>query len=104
MVSLQRTDLEPKIKEFITRRFPIDCHWLDGNCFFFAQILKARFGGDIVYDPIDGHFLLLAHDNQLYDWAGLCFYTAEQRHKMFLWDSYLEDPLLRQRIMRDCIK
>ena len=62
--------MEERVLDFISRRFPNESNWMNGNCFFFAQILKARFHGDIVYDPIDGHFLLLAPDGQFYDWTG----------------------------------
>ena len=97
--------MEEQILEFIKRRFPNDSHWMDGNCFYFAQILKARFHGDVVYDPIDGHFLFLASDNQLYDWTGRRIYTNEERRKMFLWkDCPLKDPLHHDHIYRDCVK
>jgi len=97
--------MEKEILEFINRRFPIDCNWMDGNCFYFAQILKARFHGDVVYDPIDGHFLFLTSDNQLYDWTGKRNYTKERRRKMFLWrDHSLKDPLHHEHVYRDCVK
>lgn len=97
--------MEDQILEFIKRRFPNDSHWMDGNCFYFAQILKARFHGDVVYDPIDGHFLFLASDDQLYDWTGKRIYTNEERRKMCLWKDYsLKDPLHHDRIYRDCVK
>jgi hypothetical protein len=48
-----------EILEFIHRRFPQDCHWLDGNCFWFALILKKRFPNvEIFYFPIQGHFVV----------------------------------------------
>lgn len=97
--------MEEKILEFIHRRFPMDCGWMNGNCFYFAKILQARFYGEIVYDPIDGHFLFLATDGNLYDWTGRREYTQEQRRKMFLWrDSASLDAKLHERIVRDCIK
>jgi hypothetical protein len=97
--------MEEQILEFIKRRFPSDSHWMDGNCFYFAQILKARFHGDVVYDPIDGHFLFLASDNQLYDWTGRRVYTNEERKKMSLWRDYpLKDSLHHDHIYRDCVK
>ena len=47
-----------EIEEFINRRFPIDCNWTTGNCFFFAKILEAAFpGGKILYDVTNGHFV-----------------------------------------------
>lgn len=97
--------MEKEISEFIKRRFSEDCHWLDGNCFYFAQILAARFAGDVVYEPIEGHFLFWASDDSFYDWSGRRDYTQEQRKKMFLWhDGSLKDSLLHNRIYRDCIK
>ena len=59
-----------KIEEFINRRFSNDCNWLSGNCYYFAIILKDRFPeGNIVYDIIDGHFLLKL-GRSVYDYKG----------------------------------
>ena len=42
-----------EVLEFIRRRFLQDCHWRDGNCYYFALILKDRFPESrIVYDAI----------------------------------------------------
>ena len=97
--------MEEQILDFIKRRFPNDSHWMDGNCFYFAQILKARFYGEVVYNPINEHFLFLASDNQLYDWTGKRIYTNEERKKMCLWRDYpLKDPFYHDHIYRDCVK
>ena len=97
--------MEKQIVNFIQRRFPVDCNWMNGNCFYFAQILASRFIGEIVYDPIEGHFLFWASDDNLYDWTGQREYTVEQRKKMFIWqDGVLKDSLLYSRILRDCVK
>lgn len=96
--------MEQQILDFIKRRFPIDCHWLDGNCFFFAKILAARFIGTIMYDPIDGHFLFKATDGQLYDWTGQRKYTELELSKMIEWENYaLTDLSHYQHIWRDCV-
>lgn len=89
-----------EIVEFIRRRFPVDCDWTTGNCYYFAVILQARFpDGQIVYDPIDGHFLFLYHD-RLYDYKG----KAKSRSYV-LWDDYDKyDALQKQVIIRDCIR
>ena len=34
---------EEQILAFIKRRFSQDCNWIDGNCYYFATILKTRF-------------------------------------------------------------
>ena len=97
--------MEEQILEFIKRRFPQDCHWLDGNCYFFAEILASRFMGDIVYDPIEGHFLFYGYDENFYDWTGRRDYTEEQKKKMVLWKDYFHiDNLHYQHIWRDCVK
>ena len=58
-----------KIEEFINRRFQSDCDWLEGNCYYFARILKMRFKGEIWYDLVEGHFLFRSFD-KFYDWGG----------------------------------
>lgn len=71
------------IEDFIKRRFDIDCHWLDGNCYFFAMILTRRFPSLYkVYFPIEGHWMA-TDDEFFYDFNGACkkdgevFYTED---------------------------
>ncbi len=48
------------IIKFIKRRFPNDSNWLNGNCFYFAVILKNRFPkGVIFYDVVIDHFVFM---------------------------------------------
>lgn len=97
--------MEKEVLEFIHRRFPVDCNWLNGNCYFFAQILTDRFPGDIVYDPIEGHFLFWGYDNNFYDWSGQRTYTKEQIDKFVMWQEYQrKDALHYFHIWRDCVK
>lgn len=94
-----------KVEEFIKRRFgDTDAHWHDGNCYWFAQILVARFPHlTIYYEPVDGHF---------YAGTGTIFYDARGRHEsytlphlpMLLKYIQYDDPIWYQRIVRDCIK
>lgn len=89
------------VNKFISRRFKTDCEWLTGNCYFFAVILKERFGGDIYYDDIFGHFAAMI-DGELYDWRGQHTKTPEEH--WVKWDEYDKyDSLLKQRIIRDCV-
>ena len=67
------------VLDFINRKFPSarnsDSHWLSGNCYYFAAILKDRFlteNPTIYYDVIHGHFLTLIND-KLYDATGLAY-------------------------------
>lgn len=58
------------IETFIKNRFMTDCHWLDGNCLYFAYILKIRFPElEIYYLPIQGHFVAGVL-GQFWDWGG----------------------------------
>lgn len=43
--------------------------FMNGYCYYFAVILKERFGGIILYDPIDGHFVTKI-DGSIYDITG----------------------------------
>jgi len=43
--------------------------FMNGYCYYFSVILQERFGGEIVYETIDCHFMLLYRD-KLYDIRG----------------------------------
>lgn len=92
----QRKDV---VLSFIRKRFNDNCHWMDGNCYFFAVILQSRFPhGTIIYDPIDGHFLYKI-GNRCYDFLG--------RHHLpeiyYDWKILkFEEPNLYRRIKKDC--
>lgn len=68
-----------------------------GNCYYFAVILKERFGGEIYYLPIDNHFVCKI-DKEYYDITG----KAGFNEKPYKWDNY-PDELEKKRIIRDCI-
>lgn len=94
--------MESEVLEFIQRRFTNDCHWNDGNCYYFAVILKDRFHGDIYYDVVYGHFATMI-GGILYDWHGvvndfdrkMCFVEWSK------FDNY--DAIQKERIIRDCV-
>lgn len=91
--------MKEKINEFIKRRFKEDCNWTSGNCYFFAVILQAAFGGEIYYDVINGHFLLKCEEN-LYDWTG----KVQDCGSLVKWNDFDEyDKIQKERIIRDCI-
>lgn len=88
-----------KIMEFIHRRFPTDQNWLTGNCYFFALILQNVFGGEIYYDVTRGHFMTEI-DGDLYDWSGL----VNEPVTIISWSTFDKyDPLVMERVIRDCI-
>lgn len=88
---------------FIKRRFPADCGWTSGNCFYFAMILKARFPWAVVmYDAVDGHFVVDIGGVK-YDWTGVV--PAEGRHEYVEWSRFCEyDSERMRRIVEGCIK
>ena len=92
--------MKDKVLEFISRRFKNACNWVDGNCYYFARILKDRFpNGHIYYDAIYGHFLFW-FEGKFYDWNGV----ATEKGYCVSWAKFDEyDSLQKQRIMRDCI-
>ena len=92
--------MEDEVIEFINRRFKEDCHWQDGNCYYFAVILKARFPrGKIMYDPILNHFLF-KYKNKVYDSLG-----ESQIKGLIPWDKYKDfDKSDYNRVVKYCIK
>ena len=85
--------------EFIHRRFDTDCKWTEGNCYYFAVMLKDRFGGEIYYDSALGHFFLKI-DNLNYDYWGLFDSISEHKFEMIK----TSDPTWYNRLHRDCIE
>ena len=93
---------DPVLK-FIHKRFPKDNNWLDGNCYYFAVILKTRFPyGDIFYDTINGHFVTYI-DGKMYDWSGIV--PRDDKTHYVLWDRFDEyDCYQKERIEIGCIR
>lgn len=92
--------MDDDILDFIKRRFPFNCNWLDGNCYYFSIILKSRFPeGVIFYDVIYGYFLFKYKDSY-YDWSG----KVKPNNYLVEWDMMEEyDNLQKKRIIQDCI-
>lgn len=92
--------IQDEVLEFIHRRFPIGSHFLDGNCYYFSVILKARFrSSKMMYDVISGHFVTLIN-GKFYDWSG----EVKPDGYLVEWDKYDEyDKLQKQVIVRDCV-
>lgn len=88
------------VVDFIKRRFPKDCDWKTGNCYYFALILKDRFPqGEVYYDVINGHFVF-GLNGRYYDWDG----KTKASNVVIKWsrfDSYDEAQMAR--IIRDCL-
>lgn len=93
-----------EVLDFIARRFPHDNNWLNGNCYYFATILKARFPeGEIWYELIDDHFVFL-FNHIFYDWSGIVDHYKETQDSLIKWNEYKNiDSLHYSRIVRDVI-
>ena len=85
----------------------IDC-FTQGCCYWFAFILKERFQGKIVYDPVIGHFACQIGCN-VYDIRGNInkqygpgFFNW---HDWDTWEIYAngESSGARTRVIKDCI-
>ena len=91
--------MKNEVLDFINRRFPCDCNWTNGNCFYFAVILAVRFNGKVYYDPINGHFVTEIK-GRLYDWKGV--YEPEIIEDFF--EYKFKEPQHYKRIVRDVIE
>ena len=91
--------MHEQILDFIKRRWTKDSHWTDGNCLWFANILKLRFPEvEIYYLPIEGHFIV-GFEGQFYDWTG--HLLLEEKPYLFS-DIKESDPPYYNRLIRDC--
>lgn len=88
------------VLDFINRRFPIPLDmWQEGNCFYFAKILQARFSkGVLYYDVIKGHFVTKIGDFY-YDSTGVVKVNVED---LVCWETY-DDISHCSRIIENCI-
>ena len=95
-------DIE-SILEFIKRRFPQNCDWDTGNCWWFAAILQARFTElEIWYEPVKGHFYAGNKDGTIfYDWYGAHINLKDK--PILINDIIKSDPKWAKRLIRDCI-
>lgn len=92
-----------EVLEFIHRRFPMNSNWLDGNCYYFAIILKDRFPEAIIYyEVIYCHFVVKI-SGYYYDWSGLLENVDEQH--LVPWCAFeVYDAIQYKRVIQDCIK
>ena len=96
-------DLINQVIDFIERRFPNEDLWMNGNCYWFAAMLCARFKQlKVYYDPIDGHFLAGNVDYNVYfDWESA--YLGYKNELYLLEQIQEDDPIWCARLIRDCV-
>ena len=77
----------------------------EGCCYWFAVILNKRFKkcSRIMYEPIENHFVteISGIRTRLYDITGDV--TDKYRDKVIDWEAWNDDPLAKNRIIRDCV-
>lgn len=90
------------VKQFIEDNFSgneIKKCFRYGNCYWFAKILKDRFNGEIMYLPIDNHFVCKIK-GKLYDITG----EVKADEKVYRWRDYQRiEPIESKRIIKQCI-
>ena len=88
-----------EVIEFISRRWTLDSHFTDGNCYWFALILTIRFPYlQLYYLPIIGHFIA-GDGEKFYDFNGL--YTLDESPYPFT-QLMNNDPIWGARLLRNC--
>ena len=92
--------MEEKINDFIKRRFNKEDNWLNGNCLWFAYILKKRFPNlNIYYCPIEGHFIV-GYLGAFFDWNGK---IIPNEIPILLDEIEENDDLWYNKLIRDCL-
>ena len=105
MIERRERDRMPDILMFIGRfshdhegpREQVYDAFLHGGCYWFAYILRARFGGEIMIDLVENHFACLI-DGRVYDITG----DVTEGYHWQSWDSY-DDDIHKKRIDEYCI-
>lgn len=100
--------MQDEILDFINRRFnnpEVVKSFTNGNCYYFAQILKIRFiAGNIVYDEINNHFGYL-FNNKVYDITGVICENFGNDDLWKSWHDYMFcEPNNAKRVINDCVK
>lgn len=100
--------MKDEVLEFINRRFnnpEVIKSFTNGDCYYFAHILKIRFGiGRIVYNEVDNHFGYLSH-NKIYDITGIICENFSDDNLWQDWIFYMSnEPSNAKRIINDCVK
>lgn len=87
-----------KFIEFFKRKYPLEITdtFLNGFCYYFAIMLKERFGGCIFYNPDIVHFSVLI-DGYLYDITGII--NAENA-TWYEWEGYKQSE--DTSVIQDC--
>lgn len=100
-------DFDKEVIEFIHKRFPDDCNWKNGNCYFFALILVGRFRNlKIYHEPVIGHFMA-GDGERFYDFSGRInpdtFYTQPELFEKVTFFKESSDDSYNRALYKSCI-
>lgn len=73
----------------------------EGYCYWFAWMLAGRFGGDLMYNPVLGHFCMRDGSGAMWDVTGM---VADDGRWQEWWLYVLNEPLDAERVRRYCIE
>ena len=98
MTELQRFEVLQFIREF----HGSEAVFLNNCCYWFAFILQARFAAEILYMPVDGHFVSRIQGH-LYDISGDVTdkYAGDVVVPWARMQDY--DAAVYDRVLRDCV-
>lgn len=76
--------------------------FLHGCCYWFGRILQERFGGRLLYCPVEGHFVTEI-GSRLYDVTGDVTAAYADAVRLDWVEMASQEPLQYARIVRDCV-
>lgn len=107
---MSREDLIEEVEGFINTFDGARDNFLNGNCYWFAEILAERFWRfymvDIVYNQVANHFAAQFLDEEtmtylLFDASG---YLGKKTNHWRRWDEYVSyEPYDAARVYKDCV-
>lgn len=71
----------------------------EGYCYWFAMILKERFDGELMYNPVQGHFCCRVN-GELWDITGE---VQDDGNWQEWWLYQMNEPLDAERVRKACI-
>lgn len=108
---LEYQNVVKDVEEFITYFDGTQDNFLNGNCYWFANLLSERFWQfypvcRVVYNQVDNHFaaMIRLEDDTTFLFDASGYLGPCDREKWSLWDEYeRNEPLDAARVWRDCI-
>ena len=97
--------VDARVLKFIKNFEGAQSTFLNGCCYWFAFILRERFGGCIFYEAVEWNFVW-GWRGELYDVTGCVSekYLRDEGVHLIDWATYnVEDPSHYGRIARDCV-